>query len=249
MNYGPLQANAQFCGSAVPLTMNTAKSKLSSKEKLFRSAATLFAAKGFREVSVREIAAHANVNSALVGYYFGGKQNLFQEVYRAHTVPLSKERMKRLTALTESERNPSVEDILKAWLVPWLLRKDEQGDNAVRLRFTANISAERWKHAKKAAPYMTPTFAAFLNAFHRCLRHLSKETLMWRLHFVTGAIAFGLRGPNALLAFSKGVCDPGDVEATLAQMLPYAAAGFTAPEPTMPGNRRRVRRTAANRRS
>jgi hypothetical protein len=156
--------------------------------------------------------------------------------------------MKRLTALTKSGRKPSVEDILKAWLVPWLLRGDERGENAVRLRFTANISAERWKYAKKAAPYMTPTFAAFMNAFHHCLPHLSKETLMWRLHFVTGAIAFGLRGPNALLAFSKGRCDPGDVEAALAQMLPYAAAGFTAPEPTITGIRRRVLRSAANRR-
>lgn len=53
---------------------------------------------------------------------------------------------------------------------------------------------------------------------------------MWRFHFVTGAIAFGLRGPNALLAFSRGQCDPTDVEATLAQMVPYAAAGFRAPE-------------------
>jgi len=235
--------------SANPQYMNIKKSELDSKEKLFRSAVTLFATKGFREVSVREIAAHAKVNAALVGYYFRGKQNLFHEVYRAHTVPLARERMKRLKAITHNGRKASIEEILKAWLDPWLLGQDERGESPVHLRYAANISAERWKHTKKAAPYMTPTFAAFMKALHNRLPHLSKETLMWRLHFVTGAIAFGLRGPNPLLAFSKGRCDPNDVEATLAQMIPYAAAGFCAPEPSTPQPAGRTRRSAASRRN
>lgn len=211
--------------------MKRDKTDLSSKEKLFRSAAALFATKGFREVSVREIARHANVNSALVGYYFGGKRALFHEVYKAHTVPLSQERMKRLSAITGDGRTPSVEELLKAWILPWLQGVPDRPGSAVNLRFTANISAERWKHEKRVAPHMSPTFAAFLNALQACLPHLSKETLMWRLHFVTGAIAFGLRGPEALLAFSNGKCDPTDADSTLAQILPYAVAGFGAPEP------------------
>ena len=211
--------------------MKRSKSESSSKEKLFRSAAALFATKGFREVSVREIAAHAKVNSALVGYYFHGKQALFDEVYRAHTVPLSRERMRMLAVVTQDGRMPSVEEVLKAWLLPWLRRGGDRGESALHLRFTANISAERWKHTKKAAPYMKPTFAAFLKTLQTCLPHLSEKTLMWRLHFVTGAIAFGLRGPNALLAFSRGKYDPTDLDATMTQILPYAAAGFRAPEP------------------
>ncbi len=218
--------------------MKRTKTELSSRERLFNSAAALFATKGFREVSVREIASHAKVNSALVGYYFRGKQALFDEVYRAHTVPLSKERMKMLAAITQNGRKPSVEEILEAWLLPWLRRGDGGHESALHLRFTANISAERWKYTKKAAPYMKPTFAAFLSTLQTCLPHLSKETLMWRLHFVTGAIAFGLRGPNALLAFSRGQCDPNDLDAMLAEILPYAAAGLRAPQPD-----KRTRRT------
>jgi hypothetical protein len=54
---------------------------------------------------------------------------------------------------------------------------------------------------------------------------------MWRLHFLIGAIAFGLRDPNPLRAVSKGDCDPGNLEQTFAQILPYTVAGFCAPEP------------------
>ena len=211
--------------------MNYRKIELTSKEKLFRSAAALFATRGFREVSVREIAARAKVNSALVGYYFGGKRALFHEVYRAHTVPLSKARMKSLMAITKNGRTPSVEEILSAWLVPWLRSDTDHPGGVLHLRYAANISAERWKQEKKVAPHMTPTFKAFMDAMSARLPHLSKETIMWRLHFVTGAVAFGLGNPNTLMAFSRGRCNPIDPEATLVQMLPYAAAGFRAPEP------------------
>jgi AcrR family transcriptional regulator len=205
--------------------------ELSSREKLFRSAAALFSTKGFREVSVREIAAHANVNSALVGYYFHGKQALFNEVYRAHALPLAKERMKRLASITLGSSKPSVEEVLSAWLVPWLQPEYDQTEGMLPPRLTINIAAERWKHSKKAAPYVKPVFDAFIKALKICLPHLSKETLTWRLHFLTGAIASGLRGPQVLLAFSGGICNPADLETTLSQILPYAVQGFSAPEP------------------
>jgi AcrR family transcriptional regulator len=228
--------------------MDHKKIELSSKEKLFRSAAALFATKGFKEVSVREIANHSKVNSALVGYYFGGKRSLFHEVYRAYTVPLAKERMERLRAITENGRKPTIEEILEAWLLPWLITETDHPDNPLNLQFSANISFERWRHEKKAAPYMTPTFAAFMKALQKCLPSLSKETLMWRLHFVTGAIAHGLIGPNTLIAFSAGKCDPTNAEAAMAQMIPYAAAGFCAPEPTKPLTRSRAPRSTGKRR-
>src|SRR5512146_3207483 len=99
----PKREFAEFAG---PVT------HFSSKEKLLKSAEILFAAKGFREVSVREIASHAGVNSALVGYYFRGKQALFNEVYRTHAAPLAQERMKRLGEITANGRKPSLEEIL-----------------------------------------------------------------------------------------------------------------------------------------
>jgi hypothetical protein len=54
---------------------------------------------------------------------------------------------------------------------------------------------------------------------------------MWRMHFLMGAFTFGVRVPGPLLAFSKGSCDPNDLEAALNQMLPYAVAGFNSPAP------------------
>jgi AcrR family transcriptional regulator len=138
----------------------------SSKEKLLRSAEALFSAKGFREVSVREIAAHAGVNYALVAYHFGGKQSLFDEVFRAHTDPLLQEGMKRLHAITRNGQKPPVEDILKAWLLPLLQLEDNQQLSAIHLRVTANLSRERWEHTNKVSGDMRRSHNAFIKALH-----------------------------------------------------------------------------------
>jgi AcrR family transcriptional regulator len=204
---------------------------LSSKEKLIEAAKALFSAKGFKEVSVREIAAQAGVNSALVGYYFRGKQSLFNEVYRSHAAPLAEERMRSLMDLMKKDVKPTVEDILEAWLIPWLQSDPSSQDGAAHLRDTANLYSERWEHTKKAAPFMQRSHNAFINALQECLPYLSRKTLMWRLHFLVGAIAFGLRDPNPLRAVSKGESDPTNLEQLLAQILPYATAGFCAPDP------------------
>jgi AcrR family transcriptional regulator len=207
------------------------KKELSSNLKLLKSAETLFASKGFREVSVREIAAHAGVNSALVGYYFRGKQGLFNEVYRLHAAPLAHQRIKRLAEITSRGGPPSLEDVLRAWIVPWLQIGTDIPDKASHVRFMANLSGERWERTNKASPYAQRAHTVFLVALRRCLPDLSEETLLWRLHFITGAIAFGLRIPGPLRAFSKGRCDPADMEALFTQIFPFAVRGFTAPEP------------------
>ena len=216
-------------GTALKKSLN--KKGILSREKLLQSAKVLFAEKGFRAVSVREIAARAGVNSALVGYYFGGKQALFNEVYRSYAEPLSGERMKMLSALTGKKRKPSIEDVLKAWLLPWLKATGDPQENVLHLRFTANLSFERWKLNKKAAEFTLRTHAAFIEALHRCLPHVSSDILIWRLHFVMGAIVFGIRDPESLRAFSKGRCNPLDLETTLRQILPFAVRGIQSPEP------------------
>ena len=58
---------------------------MDKKEIIIQSAIELFSAQGFEGTSVREIAADADVNVAMINYYFGSKEKLFESVveYRA----------------------------------------------------------------------------------------------------------------------------------------------------------------------
>lgn len=58
---------------------------MDKKEIIIQSAIELFSAQGFEGTSVREIATAANVNVAMINYYFGSKEKLFESLveYRA----------------------------------------------------------------------------------------------------------------------------------------------------------------------
>ncbi len=50
------------------------------KETILSTAMQLFGQKGFEGTSIREIAKAADVNLAMINYYFGSKENLFEKV-------------------------------------------------------------------------------------------------------------------------------------------------------------------------
>ena len=63
--------------------MLTKKKKIETadtREQLLKTAARLFAEKGFEAVSTRELAREADVNMAMIAYYFGSKEGLFKAI-------------------------------------------------------------------------------------------------------------------------------------------------------------------------
>src|SRR6266566_6236015 len=69
-----------------------------TRERILRTAERLFAERGFNGVSVRELAAAAQVNIASIGYHFDSKEGLLSEVYRRHCEPMIAERLRGLEA-------------------------------------------------------------------------------------------------------------------------------------------------------
>ena len=56
------------------------KTELDARLVLLQTAARLFAEHGFEAVSTRMLAKEANVNMAMIGYYFGSKEKLFEAI-------------------------------------------------------------------------------------------------------------------------------------------------------------------------
>lgn len=58
------------------------------RDKLIAVATALFAEEGYQGVSIRRISEAAGVNSAMISYYFGGKQGLYDAVVAAEMAPV-----------------------------------------------------------------------------------------------------------------------------------------------------------------
>jgi len=86
------------------------------RDRLFDSAEELFCEQGFEGTTVRDIAASAKCNIASVNYYFGGKEKLYQEVWRRHLITMRDTRIASIDkVMSQNGGKPRLEEMLKSF--------------------------------------------------------------------------------------------------------------------------------------
>lgn len=78
---------------------NTNPESAQTRERLLDAAEKLFAEQGFHSASVRDITREAKCNIASVNYHFGGKANLYREVFLRRLRDLRERRLARIAEL------------------------------------------------------------------------------------------------------------------------------------------------------
>lgn len=200
-----------------------------TRAHLLAVAERLFALKGFRNVSVREITAEAGVNLAAVNYHFGSRDKLLYEIFRRRTGELSRERARRLhEAQTRSHSEPRVRDILEALFAP-PLRWAESEDRRISMQFIIRARSEGTEEMRQALAQDVSLLARFADALVAARPGLPRETVYWRLHFCLGMIHNNRFAEfDRLHALSDGLTRKGTSGDLLARMLDFAEAGFLA---------------------
>lgn len=89
-----------------------------TRERLVDAAERLFARKGFATTSVRDITNAARCNVAAVNYHFGGKYNLYGEVFRRRMVAIREQRIASIRAARGMRG--TLEDVLAAFATAFL---------------------------------------------------------------------------------------------------------------------------------
>jgi AcrR family transcriptional regulator len=200
-----------------------------TRDRILKTAERMFAARGFNGVSVRELAAAAQVNIASIGYHFRNKEGLLRQVYHRHCEPLIEERLRGLAAASRLSGTARIAAIIEAFVRPALQQVEaEEGATFIRLR--AVLSGENSALLEKlVAENFDQSSSAFIDALCECLPHLSRTDICWRFHFLLGTVYYTAAGPHRIHAFSHGRCDPGDPEAVIKELVPFMTRAFAAP--------------------
>jgi hypothetical protein len=61
------------------------------------------------------------------------------------------------------------------------------------------------------------------------------QEILWRFHFMLGAMAYAISGADTLHIVAEGDLDDGDTEALYARLMSFMLGGLRAPLPTLPG--------------
>ena len=200
-----------------------------TRDRILRTAERLFAERGFNGVSVRELAAAAQVNIASIGYHFKSKEGLLSEVYRRHCEPMIEERLRGLEASSRLRGKAKVAAIIEAFIRPALAQVEaEDGETFIRLR--AVLSGENSELLEKlVAENFDQSSTAFIDELCACLPHLTRTDVCWPFPFLLGAIYYTAAGPHRITAFSNGRCDPSDTESVIEELVPFMTRAFVAP--------------------
>lgn len=108
-NFKKNQLNVCLIKNYFLISHSQKNSALNYSEKqiqIIEEAESLFAEKGYNGTSVREIAAKADVNVAMISYYFGSKDKLLEAIfkYRGETSKMSLEELLKNPDLTSHEK-------------------------------------------------------------------------------------------------------------------------------------------------
>ena len=217
-----------------------------TRTRILDSAEYLFSEHGINGASLRTIVAHAEVNTAAVHYHFGSKKGLLEAVFARRIIPIAEERLKLLAGCREgAARPPLLQQIISAFLEPGM-RGSHGGATFARLRarMAADASDETRALMEK---YFDRSSALFLEALADALPHLPPRDLHWRFHFMLGTMVYTMANPGRIQALTGDACDPSDMDASLAYLVPFLAQGFQAdPIPDAPINIKPIHKTATS---
>src|SRR6201985_2509001 len=198
--------------------------KPNMREAILCAAEELFSTNGFNAVSVRDIAQAAGANPGSVTYHFKTKDGLLLEIYRRHCGPMNLRRSELLAAAKRvRDLNDRLEAIVRAYVQPaFSSGNDLSGGGARFTRLRAVMSAEGNEGARKIiAQTFDDTSHAFIDAIHHSLPHVPRTEIVWRSHFLLGALYYSLVTPARVSRLARGEADGSD-SASANEELPRA---------------------------
>ena len=170
------------------LPNRAADDRIDRRGAILLAAEKLFARYGYHAVSIRQIADEAGVPLALVGYYFGPKNALFEAIFEHwnHTIE------ERLAALAAVRIDPAdtqtLPRIIEAFIAPVLqLRASSEGE------YYALLVARELYHATEEADrvlraYFDPLAEAYIDALHLAMPHATRSQAAWGYQFALGSL-------------------------------------------------------------
>ncbi|WP_028466670.1 TetR/AcrR family transcriptional regulator [Nisaea denitrificans] len=190
----------------------------------------VFAEHGFAGARVRDIAARAGVNQALISYYFGSKRKLFDDVFRRRGRVLAGHRHVNLDALLDRGEPLAVEDIILAYLKPqWDMKYSGPG-GAAFVRMQARLHAEPEEDALRLRREVyDASLHRYITVLTKNLPDIPEDVISMRMAFLVGTYLFMLNDLGRLQDLTSGHITDIGKDQMLSHLVAFLSAGLRAP--------------------
>lgn len=199
-----------------------------TKDRILTSAERLFAENGFDGVSMREIAADADTQLALIHYHFGTKLDLYRAIWQArYTKEVASRREASFAALDFNLARPKlIRTLVEIYLLPLM-----QMTEVEELKGFLAIGARECTDPREADRGILKEFLdgparRFLDLFSRAMPELSPAEVAWGLQSMLGVSIFYIADRNRITRISGGSARAGDTAAATAPLVEFCVGGW-----------------------
>ena len=172
-----------------------------TRDRLLAAAERLFADRGFKKVTVRDICKAAKANVAAINYHFGDKLGLYREVLQSAI-----DRMRATSeAAREAGAGKSADEQLRRYILIFVHRFLESGNDAVHRLITREvhdptpaIDALVEQGVKPRVEYLSGVLAAMLRCSPndkrvlRCLASIQAQSMAYLHNPIAARLGFTL---------------------------------------------------------
>ena len=225
--------------------------EIDTRQRILDAAEALFTEYGLDATTLRQITGAAEVNLAAVNYHFGSKEELIREVFRRRLTWLNQQRLQELDRLEAEAGGKPLKPsrILEVFFgVALKMATDSKGGGRNFMRLLGHTYRNPPEFARGfLAEEYTAVIGRFKAALVKALPGVPGEEILWRFHFMLGAMSYAIAGTDALHVVAEDALDDSDAEALYARLMSFMIGGLRAPLPELPARaakRARVKKAA-----
>ena len=215
------------------MSLVEAKQHPDTRERILDAAEALFVEHGFEATTMRMITSRAGVNLASINYHFGSKEALIQDVFRRRLTWLNEERLNAPDRFEGPPKGSPLKprQIVEAFFgVSLRMAADTERGGHTFMRLLGRTYTEPTAFVRQ---FLADEYAAvvprFKQALFRSLPDVPPEEILWRFHFMLGAMSYAIGGTDALQLVAEYELDEKDPGALARRLMPFLLGGLRAP--------------------
>jgi AcrR family transcriptional regulator len=205
---------------------------------LLNTAERLFGQNGVTATSLREVMKEADVNMAMIHYYFKNKEGLLDAILERRLVPINQARLNLLGQYSlKADGQPlDMDDIIRAYVEPFIRLRDKADEGGADfLKLFAWLRMEpNFTYHQLMKKHLGDSLAAFQKELKRSLPDKTDEELNWKWAFLGGTVVMTITLMDQIDWFNDEGDMGGSADWIIQNLVNYTATGFQssfAPEP------------------
>ena len=214
---------------AISSRNGTKKPNKQVRERLIAVAEELFCENGFDATSVRDLTSKADCNVAAVNYYFGGKDNLYIEVFRCRLVAMTNLRLESIKSImSRHDSGVTLEELLcvfaTAFIEPLVA---ESGGRRFRKLMTREMIDPHLPRSLFIEKMITPTMSTLGGALQKICPELEPTKIYMCIFSLIGQLVHLVR-LKEMFDEDEKMKQMYDFEKTVEHIVEFSAAGILA---------------------